>query len=57
MVVVETGDVKLEPYGTLFAGDRVFVAGHGMINGQILAPQRVTLNPSAVLTHHPFAGW
>lgn len=43
--------------GTLFSGDRVFLAGHGTINGQILGPQRITLNPSVHLLHHPFFGW
>ncbi|MCK6553484.1 hypothetical protein L6Q96_02690 [Candidatus Binatia bacterium] len=43
--------------GTLFANDRIFVAGHGTVNGQIVGPKRINLNPYTVVNSHPFAGW
>jgi len=47
----------VETSGTLFGHDRVFVAGHGVVNGQILGVKRITLNPSAILNRFPFFGW
>jgi cytoskeletal protein CcmA (bactofilin family) len=47
----------VEVSGTIFANERVFVAGHGVVNGQVLSTKRITINPSAMLTRHPFFGW
>jgi len=43
--------------GTIFGANRILIAGHGELDGQIVGNHRITLNPRVILNAHPFIGW